>query len=576
MRKTVKKITAIMLSLVMLLGCVPNFTNIVSAADLTIESALNKAVGGFPANLYEAWQNEYEDKVIYKDGYLEFYAAGSDTSNDMLKPSGEFTLTDDYKWSMMDPIIVFNINENKLDSLSVTGSGDLQGTYKPTIYCVDLISTGVLATNINTLKFDVEDPDSVNFIVRDEPTTTWYSDENCETAYSITESSSGDTIYRPIVICPKVGFIIDGESTVSASSGQGRICSADKDGNNLKAIVSATVKDVFTKSATITFPNTAGTTVEQIKNSFSISTTETEGLATIDTNNLILYYADDIELNTSIDEPLEEGKEYISTFYVKDKESAFYTSVKVNGTDLDDYGVTLSIPKTANVFYKPLGPAVGINYKFKAVNPAPVSSGGSKKYKAEDNDTAEKVSGSGKKGSTRTIVPEDGRRVKNVTVTDKKGNLVEVTMNEDGTYSFTQPASDVIINVDYAAREIQMEVGVIGATIDGIGVNEYVTPKVRNNETMLPVRFIAENLGAKVDWNELEPNMIYITKGDKKIEIKLGSNIIKVNGEEITLNSSPFAEGNRTYVPFKLIENALDASVQIDATNQNGIIVTEK
>ncbi|MGF0007120.1 S-layer homology domain-containing protein [Eubacteriales bacterium SGI.150] len=56
-----------------------------------------------------------------------------------------------------------------------------------------------------------------------------------------------------------------------------------------------------------------------------------------------------------------------------------------------------------------------------------------------------------KKGDTVTITPkpEDGYTVEQILVTDKNGNAVEVTNNGDGTYSFTQPAGKVNINVTF-------------------------------------------------------------------------------------------------------------------------------
>ncbi|MCQ2911802.1 MAG: copper amine oxidase N-terminal domain-containing protein, partial [Clostridia bacterium] len=156
-----------------------------------------------------------------------------------------------------------------------------------------------------------------------------------------------------------------------------------------------------------------------------------------------------------------------------------------------------------------------------------------KKYKATDSkDTTEKITGSGKKGSTRTIVPEEGRKVASVKVVDKNGNEIPVTMNEDGTYSFEQPASNVDVLVSYKNREITLNIGSTEASVDGERSNLDVAPVIRNDRTMLPIRFVAENLGAKVEWSEKNPNYVVITRGATKIEITLGSDIMKVNGKD--------------------------------------------
>ena len=57
-----------------------------------------------------------------------------------------------------------------------------------------------------------------------------------------------------------------------------------------------------------------------------------------------------------------------------------------------------------------------------------------------------------KRGDTVTITaePDDRYRVDQVTVTDRNGGEVEVTLGADGTYTFTQPAGKVEIEVTYA------------------------------------------------------------------------------------------------------------------------------
>ncbi|MCQ2911845.1 MAG: copper amine oxidase N-terminal domain-containing protein [Clostridia bacterium] len=258
--------------------------------------------------------------------------------------------------------------------------------------------------------------------------------------------------------------------------------------------------------------------------------------------------------NTNLVEyPNYEGEDFTDTVEVDDIQRQsmidFYKNIPAN---------------TYNVIYDPSinGSIVIVRYKV-SYKPEPVSTGGSKKYKATDTkDTAEKITGSGKKGSTRTIIPEEGRKVANVIVTDKDGNKINVTMNADGTYSFVQPAENVNVEVTYKNREITLNIGSTEASVDGEKSNLDVCPVIRNDRTMLPIRFVAENLGAKVEWSEKNPNYVVITRGDTKIEITLGSGIMKVNGKDVKLDSVAFAENDRTYLPVRAISEALNAIVE--------------
>ena len=55
------------------------------------------------------------------------------------------------------------------------------------------------------------------------------------------------------------------------------------------------------------------------------------------------------------------------------------------------------------------------------------------------------------KGDTVTVtpMPDEGQEVRDAVVTDKDGELVEVTPHEDGTYTFVQPAGRVTIEVTF-------------------------------------------------------------------------------------------------------------------------------
>ena len=67
---------------------------------------------------------------------------------------------------------------------------------------------------------------------------------------------------------------------------------------------------------------------------------------------------------------------------------------------------------------------------------------------------------------------------------------------------------------------------------------------------MLPARFVAENLGAKVEWDG-EKELVTITgknlKTDENVTIliTIGAATSKVNGQEIKLDSPAFIENDR-------------------------------
>lgn len=82
--------------------------------------------------------------------------------------------------------------------------------------------------------------------------------------------------------------------------------------------------------------------------------------------------------------------------------------------------------------------------------------------------------------------------------------------------------------------------------------------------TMVPIRFISEKLGAKVDWNNAERKAI-IQKDGKTIVLPIGSNTAMVNGKPVTFDAPAVLKGVRTFVPLRFISEAYGAKVDWDA-----------
>ncbi len=77
-------------------------------------------------------------------------------------------------------------------------------------------------------------------------------------------------------------------------------------------------------------------------------------------------------------------------------------------------------------------------------------------------------------------------------------------------------------------------------------------PFINNGRSMLPVRRVAETLGADVDWNQkLYRAEIYWD--DQCIEIPINRDYIYINGKRIEMDTINLLEHNRTYVPLRYV-----------------------
>ena len=85
-------------------------------------------------------------------------------------------------------------------------------------------------------------------------------------------------------------------------------------------------------------------------------------------------------------------------------------------------------------------------------------------------------------------------------------------------------------------------------------------PFAQNNRTYVPFRALGEALGAKVEYVAADNTVTY-SLGKTEIVMTLGSKDYTVNGEKKTMDVAPFAKDNRTYVPVRFVGEALGFKV---------------
>ena len=91
-----------------------------------------------------------------------------------------------------------------------------------------------------------------------------------------------------------------------------------------------------------------------------------------------------------------------------------------------------------------------------------------------------------------------------------------------------------------------------------------------NSRTLIPVRFISESLDASVKWIS-DTRTVEILKNDTIIELEIDSNIAKVNGELIIMDTKAIIIDGRTIVPLRFISEALafDINYKFDYDNRD-------
>ena len=109
------------------------------------------------------------------------------------------------------------------------------------------------------------------------------------------------------------------------------------------------------------------------------------------------------------------------------------------------------------------------------------------------------------------------------------------------------------LDTKYASNDITV-------MVDGKFVEFDVPPTIIDGRTLVPVRGIFEALGATVEWDQ-STKTASSTLGKDSVSLTLGSNIMKKNNEEITLDVPATIIDGRTLVPARAIAEAYGCTV---------------
>ena len=103
----------------------------------------------------------------------------------------------------------------------------------------------------------------------------------------------------------------------------------------------------------------------------------------------------------------------------------------------------------------------------------------------------------------------------------------------------------------------------INLYLDGERITSNPSPVIVNSRTMIPVRALFEKMGAKISWDE-ETKTVMVAYKDINIEMVIGSDVAKVNGMGMKLDAPAMIKNDRTLIPVRFISEAIGAFVSWD------------
>jgi hypothetical protein len=140
---------------------------------------------------------------------------------------------------------------------------------------------------------------------------------------------------------------------------------------------------------------------------------------------------------------------------------------------------------------------------------------------------------------------------------------------------FTTVAQGQVANVTTPAPDQQNKtatfvIGQSSFTLEGVEITIDVAPYIKDSRTFLPIAYVAQALGIDANniiWDAANQT-VTLMKGDKVLQLKVGSTTMLVNGAAITLDAAPEINNSRTCLPVALVATAFGQSIAWDAATQ--------
>ena len=157
-------------------------------------------------------------------------------------------------------------------------------------------------------------------------------------------------------------------------------------------------------------------------------------------------------------------------------------------------------------------------------------------------------------------------------------NYNEDSEGTPNAYGFdaTTAASVVVANLNVAAVENEGTF-FIGSTVYSQNGSMKVmdaAPYIKSDRTYVPVRYLAYMLGVTEDNVKYDEatKTVSVKKGDKEVQLVIGSTTIMVNGEAKTMDVAPEITNDRTFLPARYVAEGLGYVVGWNPATQSVVI----
>jgi len=155
----------------------------------------------------------------------------------------------------------------------------------------------------------------------------------------------------------------------------------------------------------------------------------------------------------------------------------------------------------------------------------------------------------------------------------KSSEKIEFNTKNTGTYFIRIIGSNEYNTELYYKLNATYQTAV-SVFLDGQLMTLDKAPIISKGTTMLPMRAIFEALGANVEWNQKNQTII-ATKDQIKIQLTINNETAYKNNAKMSLAIAPFIQDSSTFVPLRFVSESLGAKVEWNQHSQSVRITTK-
>lgn len=151
---------------------------------------------------------------------------------------------------------------------------------------------------------------------------------------------------------------------------------------------------------------------------------------------------------------------------------------------------------------------------------------------------------------------------------------VVAKVGKDYNLVSSNPIAKLTIGKVVSEATVPASAFVIGSTtytVDGVEATMDVAPFISGDRTYMPIRYVAYALGitdANILWDQASQT-VTLMKGDKVVQLTVGSTQLLINGAAITMDVAPMnVDPGRVCLPIRFVAQAFGAEVSWDAATQ--------